>query len=1090
MTNTLLQIYQHTSKNYRKFSNRLNKKIRNGSFSELSKYKQYQLRKRVSKLREKLIQLERQIKLAVAAGTITLALSISSVSGQTTLGPFINAPRSENPLRPPIDDNGINHELVDIDGDGDVDLFFGNSTYGDNRIRFFENVQINDGQVQFNEPRFDEREGSDNPYSMFNATGFGLDRGEITFADLDGDGDLDAITKFRYPSTSRSLYFFENDGRTFVDRTGYDNDPLSDLSYGEIGYGDNIAIANIDNDADPELIVSERFNLGITVFELNAAGKFEDQGQIIGNSDFEYRNINPTLIDIDTDGDLDVIAGIFNYGGYNYERGTLALYLNDGSGIFSEADDPLEALTFYEIPFVDAIDIDMDGDEDLIIALDPKYSDESPILFYENVGSPTLSNFEERLGLDNPFGGVDLGEDSSPATVDLDQDGDQDILVGGYIYYGVPRYEAYGRIQFFENTGSEFERNDDRFFDYLSNELSLNTETGPFLVDLDKDGDQDFLITNDQTDILFFEGQEGTFVEQIGTDNPFNDLNQASYNSYPTKIDIIDIDNDGDLDCFVGKYRGTLFLRNEANPEPSDTNPQTPSFTLFGTSSVENPLSDMSYSSNGYRKPSFVDVDGDGDFDVIAGSGDGIFFYENIGNPQSPSFELFDANNSSNPFSTIEIQSSPSPITIDIDNDGDADLLVGNQEGTIEFLRNDNPGPRSFIGGTNLLINEGDESFFTLEPDFDFQDFEDVSNRILADPITKVEITINNFAEGEETLSVINNTPTISDSLFVDNSDPNNIRQVLCLEIIQGIGTETELRDLARTVEYQFSGSTSNLRQGRNQRTTITDREITFQTFDVEGTRVDENGNSTAVSKTISIVNPNEIPNLNSDNPEVSASFSIGGNPVPVDNALTVIDLDDIDFASVTFILEPDSRQDGDELLFDGITNDDVIGSFDTDLGQLTITSASQEFIPEEDIELAMQGVLFNTSSSSTQQRIVSVIINDGEDDSPAFTRIIGLGSEGEIQIINAVAPAGTPGVNDFFQINSLPVNSSVSIFNRWGDRVFEQIDYDGTGTDLARTFVGNRNVDGSEELTSGTYYYRILTGDGQEFTGFLVLRR
>ena len=72
----------------------------------------------------------------------------------------------------------------------------------------------------------------------------------------------------------------------------------------------------------------------------------------------------------------------------------------------------------------------------------------------------------------------------------------------------------------------------------------------------------------------------------------------------------------------------------------------------------------------------------------------------------------------------------------------------------------------------------------------------------------------------------------------------------------------------------------------------------------------------------------------------------------------------------------------------------------------------------------------------------------------------------------NIITPNGD-GLNDTFQpyLTAAPV--TLQIFNRWGRRVFEQADYQGTWGDGA-------------DVTPGTYFYRLSTADGQSWKGWL----
>lgn len=93
--------------------------------------------------------------------------------------------------------------------------------------------------------------------------------------------------------------------------------------------------------------------------------------------------------------------------------------------------------------------------------------------------------------------------------------------------------------------------------------------------------------------------------------------------------------------------------------------------------------------------------------------------------------------------------------------------------------------------------------------------------------------------------------------------------------------------------------------------------------------------------------------------------------------------------------------------------------------------------------------------------------------------------SIGEILVHNAVAP-NSSGDNRFMRILNLPPGNKVTVYNRWGDNVFEMKGYDHTIED--RRFAG-RGKNG-QALPSGIYFYRIETDDGILLTGYVSLRQ
>ena len=52
------------------------------------------------------------------------------------------------------------------------------------------------------------------------------------------------------------------------------------------------------------------------------------------------------------------------------------------------------------------------------------------VRFYKNIATPASANFVEQTGSANPFNGISYGSNASPAFVDIDHDGDQDVVIG------------------------------------------------------------------------------------------------------------------------------------------------------------------------------------------------------------------------------------------------------------------------------------------------------------------------------------------------------------------------------------------------------------------------------------------------------------------------------------------------------------------------------------------------------------------------------------------------------------------------------------------------------------------------------------
>lgn len=569
------------------------------------------------------------IKRKIAVGTLAMMATLGTQAQVS----FEKVEFGDGQVLPNLEVSGAKPVFVDLDGDNDQDLVIGST---DNKgLRYYTN----------DNNEFTEQSGTNN---IFNSVNIAISNGpkwvNPTFVDFDGDNDLDlVIGEGRW---GKVLYFTNDGSNNFTEQTGTNN-PFSSFPV-----ENNIVLAFDDVDGDGDLDVVKGNRLGEIRYYKNTNNVFTEQT----GTDFPFdlsdvgATSDPEFTDVDGDGDTDLVVGA--------QAGNIRYFRNDGTGNFKV--DQL-GTTFQKTHLVSRtaaspVFIDFDGDNDLDLVIG---SNEGNLEYYENDnGSYELDNSVNDIFLQQ----VRVPWEASPEFVDIDGDNDLDAIIGG----------GNGEFNFFKNNGGVFEEQPRDSLNPFSL-LDVGSSASPTFIDLDNDGDLDLVSGNLDGQFKYYEDSLGIFVERTGMDNPFSGFDVGDYSS-PV---FVDLDKDGDLDLVSSNYQNSSGLHYYENTAGVFTE-------QIGS---DNPVAGLSMKAR--ATPTFADLDKDGDLDLLVGQyyGDGAIDYF-INNKDSSFTKQTGADN---PFDGIDFGNYFDPTFVDLDKDGDMDLVIGNDLGQLIEYRNTSP---------------------------------------------------------------------------------------------------------------------------------------------------------------------------------------------------------------------------------------------------------------------------------------------------------------------------------------------------------------------------------------------------------------
>ena len=317
-------------------------------------------------------------------------------------------------------------------------------------------------------------------------------------------------------------------------------------------------------------------------FAQKAALKFTDVSdtQLPDVVKKSYNTMDAKAIDIDGDGDLDLVLAM--------EFVKNVILINDGKGKFSDGSHRLpylaETITpkpnpYY--PYTDTEEVavaDFDGDKDLDILFVAE--DNQTNEYYVNEDRAFYINATDRIPV--------TGTSNAVVAHDFDKDGWIDVIIGNN-----------GQNMYLRNAGGK------QFIDETEKRLpqreDITQDVKAF--DLDKDGDLDLLIGNEKENYLLFNDGKGFFTDV--TAQYFSPEAQAP--SETRDVEFADIDGDGQTDLFFAN----VFLFQKQIPIQR-------MLMRRGDKFVDETEKRLGFTStHSILDANFVDLDGDGDLDLV-----------------------------------------------------------------------------------------------------------------------------------------------------------------------------------------------------------------------------------------------------------------------------------------------------------------------------------------------------------------------------------------------------------------------------------------------------------------------------------------
>ena len=346
-------------------------------------------------------------------------------------------------------DSAYSVYAADVDGDGDQDVL--SASRLDDKIAWYEN----DG-------------GLPPVFTAHIITTAADGASSVYAADVDSDGHTDVLSASQ---NDGKIAWYENDGGSLPTFTSHTITTAADGAR-------SVYAADLDSDGDLDVLSASWEDNKVAWYENNGASPPAFTTHVITTNADDAHAVYAA--DVDRDGDLDVLSA-------SWMDKTIAWYENDGDSppAFSRHVITTAADGAYA---VHVADVDGDGDPDVLSAS----QNDDKIAWYENSGE-TPPAFTSHTITTNAAGAL------SVYAVDVDRDGDTDVLSASYLD---------NKVAWYENDGAS-----PPAFTSHTITTSADFARSVYAADVDGDGDLDVLSASAEDDkIAWCENLGGQFA--------------------------------------------------------------------------------------------------------------------------------------------------------------------------------------------------------------------------------------------------------------------------------------------------------------------------------------------------------------------------------------------------------------------------------------------------------------------------------------------------------------------------------------------------------------------------------------------------